>query len=147
MMWTLVFVVVVVLLLSHIGAAPRITLTVEADALHVQQGGWDSIYCLRHSLDLPLDEIEGVAAAPRELVPATGLRLPGIGVPGVIRAGSFGMGLRRDFWNVRRGQMLLVIQLRPGAAYRRVVLEVADPQAEALRLRPAVGAYAGDFGG
>jgi hypothetical protein len=62
-------------------------------------------------------------------------------------AGSYGTGDKRDFWLVRKADELLVIELRPGAAYRRIVLEVSDPHAEALRLRPELGAYAGTFSG
>ena len=123
----------------------RIQLTVDADCLHVQLGFLDSLLCMRRSLRIPLEQIKGVAAAPREQVPATGLRLPGTGLPGVIRAGSYGTGARRDFWDVRRASVVLVVELRPGAAYRRLVLEVPDAGAEALRLRPLVGAYAGTF--
>jgi hypothetical protein len=71
------------------------------------------------------------------------MRLPGTGVPGVIRAGSYGTGERRDFWNVRRGEYCLVIQLEPGQEYRRLVLEVADPQEVAERLRARVGTFTG----
>jgi hypothetical protein len=137
--------IAVAVLLFHIGRAPDVRLEVRNGELRVQQGWWDSIYCLKRRLDIPLDAIEGVAVAPKRKVPATGLRLPGTGVPGVIRAGSYGTGSSRDFWNVRRAQEYLVIQLAPGASYRRIVLEVPDPHAEALRLRPTVGAYTGDF--
>jgi hypothetical protein len=40
---------------------------------------------------------------------------------------------------------VLVIELQRGEPYRRVVLEVPDPRAEALRLRPALGTYTGSF--
>ena len=46
---------------------------------------------------------------------------------------------------MRKAQQVLVAELAPGAAYRRIVLEVPDPHAEALRLRPLVGSYTGTF--
>ena len=46
---------------------------------------------------------------------------------------------------VRKTEHVLVIELQPGAAYRRLVLEVPDPHAEAIRLRPALGVYTGLF--
>ena len=142
---SLLFVLPVVLLLGGLAARPRFTLAVEADCLHVRLGFWDALYCVRRSLRVPLDHIQGVAAVPTEQVPRTGMRLPGASIPRVIRAGSYGTGSQRDFWDVRRGRQLLVVEMLPGADYRRIVLEAPDPRAEALRLRPRVGAYTGTF--
>jgi hypothetical protein len=122
-----------------------LTLDVDGDVLAVRIRGWDALFALSGGWRIPLPAIEGIAVAGRRLIPRTGLRLPGTSWPGVIRAGSYGVGDKRDFWLVRKAEHLLVIELRPGAAYRRIVLEVADPHAEALRLRPAVGAYEGTF--
>jgi hypothetical protein len=133
------------LLLLRMRKPPRLTLDVEGNVLRVRQGFWDGVYCLKRGLDLPVAEIEGVSAAPRGVIPATGLRLPGTSMPGVIRAGSYGTGATRDFWNVRRAKIVLVVQMRPVANYRRIVLEVPDPHAQALRLVPALGAYEGTF--
>jgi hypothetical protein len=105
----------------------------------------DAALALRRRFRLPLGAVQGVAVAPRASVPATGLRWPGTGLPGVIRAGSYGFGAQRDFWFVRRATTLLVVVLKPGQPYRRLVLEVAVPLEVALRLRPDVGAYAGAF--
>lgn len=96
-------------------------------------------------MTIPVASVAGVAVAPRRLVPQTGFRLPGTGIPGVLRAGSYGTGARRDFWLVRRADLVLVIELHPGGRYRRLVLEVPDPHAEALRLRPHLGSYTGLF--
>ena len=128
-----------------IGTAGRVTLTLDGDTLCVRLGTKDALLALRRELLIPVTSVKGVAVAPRRLVPQTGLRLPGTSLPGVIRAGSYGTGERRDFWLVRRAAQLLVIELEPGQPYRRLVLEVPDPHAEALRLRPALGTYAGTF--
>jgi hypothetical protein len=118
-------------------------LDIEGDELVLRITGWDALFALSRGMRIPVMEIAGVAVFPRRLVPATGWRLPGTSLPGVIRFGSYGTGSERDFWMVRKAEQVLVIQLQPGAAYRRLVLEVADPHAEALRLRPTVGAYTG----
>jgi hypothetical protein len=123
----------------------RLSIDVEDGALCIRMHGADGFLSLRRQLCVPLAEVEGVAVAPRRLVPATGLRFPGTSFPGVIRAGSYGVGATRDFWLVRKAQQVLVFELAPGATYRRIVLEVPDPHAEALRLRPLVGAYTGTF--
>ena len=119
--------------------APKIWLAVEGDDLVVRLGRWDALYCLKRELRFPVIEVEGVAARPSGEVPRRGLRMPGTALPGVIRAGSYGRGQSRDFWDVRNGKRFLVVSLLPVASYRRLVLEVADPDAEARRLQPALG--------
>jgi hypothetical protein len=122
-----------------------IDLAVVDDALRVRISGWDAVWSLCRGMTIPLASIRGIAVAPRAKVPATGLRLPGTGVPGVIRAGSYGTGATRDFWLVRRAGEVLVIELEPGEPYRRIVLELPDPHEVCLRLRPRTGAYTGTF--
>jgi hypothetical protein len=131
--------------LLGINRKPRITLELDVDVLRLRHGPWDTLYTMTRRLEIPVAHIAGVAAAPRDQVPATGMRLPGTSLPGVIRAGAYGIRPNRDLWNVRRAKTVLVIQLLPGAAYRRLVLEVPDPTAEAARLRPALGAYTEPF--
>ena len=123
----------------------RIRLDVEGDSLRIRLTGMDAVYALRRTIRLPVVLVKGVASAPRRLVPETGLRLPGTSIPGVLRAGSYGTGSRRDFWLARRHDRVLVIELAAGAPYRRVVLEMTDPEEAAQRLRPLVGAYTGTF--
>jgi hypothetical protein len=135
----------VVALLVGTRRPSAVELVMDGDVLRIRIKGKDAIYSLRRSLVLPVASIKGIAVAPSHLVPRTGLRLPGTSVPGVIRAGSYGTGPTRDFWLVRRAEQLLVLELEPGAPYRRVVLEVPDPHGEVLRLRPVLGAYTGTF--
>lgn len=123
----------------------RTELSVDGAALRIRIHGRDAFYALSRGMTIPVTSIEGISVAPVRTVPRTGLRLPGTGIPGVIRAGSYGTGSRRDFWLVRRAEEVLVIELREGEPYRRIVLEVPDPRAEALRLRPVLGTYTGSF--
>jgi hypothetical protein len=71
------------------------------------------------------------------------VRLPGTEIPGFIRAGSFGRGPTREFWDVRRGESVLVIQTTAAAPYARLVLEVDDPAGKAAWLRSELGREAG----
>jgi hypothetical protein len=113
--------------------------------LVVRPRGLEAVFALCRELRFPLPQVLGVAVVARHSVPATGLRLGGTGFPGLIRAGRYGTGATRDFWLVHRAQQVLVIELAPGAAYRRIVLEVPDPDAEALRLQPMLGVHPGIF--
>jgi hypothetical protein len=134
----LVVALVVLLLLVACVRGPEVALLVEDDALRFHLSSVDKVVCCRGDLVVPLSQVRSVVAARAADVPRTGLRLPGTALPGVIRAGSYGRGDERDLWDVRRGESLLVIQLSDGAPYRRVVLEVPDPAAEARRLQPVV---------
>ena len=124
---------------------PNLRLDVVDGALRVRVGPLDRLLTTRLQIQVPLALVEGVVAASASTVPRTGMRLPGTSLPGIVRAGSYGSGRHRDFWDVRRGDTYLVVQCREGAPYRRLVLEVPDAHAEALRLRPLVGAHAGTF--
>jgi hypothetical protein len=116
-----------------------IRLDVVHDQLVVRLAGKDAAFALSRGMTIPLAVVEGVAVARAEAVPRTGMRIPGTSIPGLLRAGSFGSGDQRDFWLVRRAPEVLVVQLRPGAPYRRLVLEVPDPREQARRLRPLLG--------
>jgi hypothetical protein len=118
---------------------PRLDLAVDGDTVVVAMHGCDVFFCMRARIVVPIAAVDGVCVSRRDLVPHEGLRLPGTSLGKLIRAGSYGVGAARDFWNVRRAESVLVIQLCPGAEYRRIVLEVPDPGAEALRLRPILG--------
>lgn len=119
----------------------KLELNVVDDNLVLRISGRDALYALSRGMTIPLTSVQGIAMFPRRLVPATGLRLPGTGIPGLLRAGSYGVGASRDFWLVRCGEEVLVIVLQPGEPYRRLVLEMPNARAECLRLRTSTGPY------
>jgi hypothetical protein len=91
--------------------------------------GRDRVYACRGGVFLPIDRVQGartlgrrdaVAASPR-------VHLPGISVPGMLRAGAYGVGERRQLWMVHAATTLLAIYLR-GVPFHRVVVEVEDPE-------------------
>jgi hypothetical protein len=127
-----------VLLLAGMRTSSPVELAVEASALRIRFTGKDALYALSRGIAVPLTAVRAVSAVPNRDVQRTGLRLPGTNLPGVLRAGSYGTGSRRDLWLVRRAPARLVIELQPGQRYRRVVLQVPDPQGEAARLRAAI---------
>lgn len=122
---------------------PNLRVWVDGAHLNVRFERWDVLWTLRRGLTASLDQVETISAVPLASVPHEGARLPGTYIPGVIRAGSYGIGARRDLWDVRCAERVLVVGLRPGAPYRRLVLQVAGVDDEAARLRLAVGTSAG----
>jgi hypothetical protein len=107
----------------------------------VALSGRDRLVALRDRVTVPADAVTTIEARARREVPAEGLRRPGTSVPGLVRAGVYGAGARRDFWVVWRASVVLVVECRvdadgtAGAGFRRLVLEVDDPAGEAERLR------------
>jgi hypothetical protein len=132
---------VLVALVALLNRPARFDARVDGDHLVVRLRGWDCLWCCRRTVRIPVAHVRGISVEARARIPLTGLRWPGTWLPGVITAGSFGAGPDRSFWNVRAGDYVTRIELHTGAAYSRIVLEPADPQALALTLRPQLGAW------
>jgi hypothetical protein len=90
--------------------------------------GRDRVYACRRGVFLPIDRVLGARTLGRHeaVVASPRVHLPGISVPGVLRAGSYGVGERRQLWMVHAASTLLAIYLR-GVPFHRVVVEVDDP--------------------
>ncbi len=91
--------------------------------------GRDRVYACRGGVFLPIDRVLGARTLGRRVAVAASPRmhLPGISVPGMLRAGAYGVGERRQLWMVHAATTLLAIYLR-GVPFHRVVVEVDDPE-------------------
>lgn len=116
-------------------------LRVTEHGLVVRFTGRDRVFACRRGVTMPMgrvllarpmDRQDLVAASPR-------VHLPGVCVPGVLRAGSWGVGERRQLWLVHGGHRLLAIYLR-GEPYHRIVVEVADPDTTSRVINDALPA-------
>jgi hypothetical protein len=67
--------------------------------------------------------------------------MPGTYVPGILIAGTYYKGGERFFWDVRKRQNTIVVELA-GEPYHKLVIEVEDPSAEIARLKAATVAPA-----
>jgi hypothetical protein len=122
-------------------SVPALDVDIIGSDLVVRMRGLDMLVAFRRLLRIPIDHVRGVAVQHRDRLPGLGFQFPGVAVPGVLYAGSFGLGDDRSFWHVRRAELLLRVECHSQAEFRRVVLQVPDPSALALRLRPILGAY------
>ena len=106
-----------------------VAVDVSGGEVAVRIGGIDRLWALTSGLRVPLDAVRGARVVDKRkaMAGASRLRLPGTYWPGVIRAGSYGFGDRRELWCVRRADRVLVIEL-DGQRYRRVVVEVPDAE-------------------
>ena len=122
---------------------PRIDFEIEDGNLVLRFGKRDAAFGFKRRIAIPLTDVSDVTATARKSVPMHGLRLPGTEIPGFIRAGSYGRGTKREFWNVRKGETVLVIDTTGAAPYARLVLEVDDPAGKAAWLSSELGGEAG----
>jgi hypothetical protein len=113
----------------------NVELTVDGGQLTVRLSGKDALLAFKRSITVALSDIAEVSTPVRKDVPRHGLRLPGTEIPGFIRAGSYDRGAKREFWDVRKGQTVLVIDMTRADPYVRLVLEVDDPAGKAQWLR------------
>ena len=116
-----------------------VQLRVTEHGVVVRFTGRDRLFACRRGLTLPMNRVlmarpmdrgDLVAASPR-------VHLPGVSVPGVLRAGSWGVGERRQLWMVHRARRLLAIYLR-GDPYHRIVVEVEDPDSSSRVINDAL---------
>jgi hypothetical protein len=108
------------------------------DALIVHVEGMDRLFTLRSRLEVPLSHVEGAEADPEEARRRWhGIMERGIWVPGPITAGTFYREGELVFWDVHDPEKM-VIRLKD-ERYRRLVIQVEDPQATVARVNEAVG--------
>lgn len=115
--------------------------TVHADrtGLRVDLSGWDAVWALRRQVNARASQVLDAQAVPRADTPPLGLRLPGTYVPRLVTAGAY---RHRDhgwaFWCVYRAPRVLRVTLTDHR-FRHLVLQVADPDEAAARIREACG--------
>jgi len=126
------------ILALFLGAAtrrPRVDIRVDERNLTVTLRGFDAMLCVRRAVVVPVSAVRDISVVDRADIPPAGMRMPGTAVPGLVIAGSYGFGEERSFWDVRRSQTVLRIELDPEQAeYHRIVLELGDPAAVARQL-------------
>jgi len=102
--------------------------------------GLHKLWALRSKVRVPIRDIVQVEpgeTAAREA--GVGWRLPGMCLPGLITAGSYVKSGQWSFWDVVRPAKTIAVTLNDHR-FTHVIVEVADPTAELLRLREALAA-------
>jgi hypothetical protein len=127
------------LVLHGVEVAMTISLTVTPTGLRAQFTGSDAAASWCPGLDVPFERIIGSRVMTREDAVSSSPRLPcpGSWLPGRLRAGSWGVGERRQLWAVRDGAYVVVVYLS-GRPFHRLVVEVAEPRATHRRLEEAL---------
>jgi hypothetical protein len=106
-----------------------IDLVVLPTGLRVRFSGTDRLVAGSRGIDVPFERIVGTRVMTRGDAVASSPRLPcpGSWWPRKLRAGSWGVGERRQLWGVRRGTQVLVVYLS-GRPFHRIVVDVEGPQ-------------------
>ena len=116
-----------------------ISLVVIPEGLRVQFTGADRLAACSWGLDVPFERVVGSRVMTRCEAVASSPWLPCLGSwwPGRLRAGSWGIGERRQLWGVRRGEHVVVVYLS-GRPFHRLVVDVEDPQGAHLGIEAAL---------
>ena len=116
-----------------------VEITIEGNSAVFEVQGLDKVWSLRSRLEIPLSHIVDVYI-DRE--PAMGwfqgLKMGGTDIPNIFRAGTFYQEGEWVFWDVRHPEKTIVVDLSH-ETYKKLIIEVADPDAEIRKLKAAIG--------
>jgi hypothetical protein len=103
------------------------TIDVSSGRLDITLSGWDRFLALKHELSIPLDHITAVDVKPAPHMGWITLGKIGSRWPGRFTVGSFRTREGWSFWNIRKGERVVVIELERNK-FSQLVFEVAHPE-------------------
>jgi quercetin dioxygenase-like cupin family protein len=116
-----------------------VRVVINKDRVRFEIEGMDKLWAMRSHIDIPLEHIVSVRVDKEEARGwFHGLRLPGTQIPGVITAGTFYQSEGWVFFDVHDPDNTVVIEL-DHERYKRLVIEVEDPEKTVTSLREAIG--------
>jgi len=97
--------------------------------------GLHQLWALRSRLDIPLTHITNVEHDPEQVGRWWhGWKLMGTQVPGLLAAGTFYYHGELVFWDVHEPANTIIVSL-DHERYKKLIMEVSDPEAVVRRLR------------
>ena len=118
-----------------------VELSVGDGMLRVEILGWHKFFAIKSRLLIPLEHISSVQRYSGSSKGWwKGLRFWGTGIPGVLAAGWYYKDGRHQFWDVHKPQNAITVDLID-EGYKRLVVEVADPDAAVSLIRGATGNF------
>ena len=113
-------------------------MTVLSDRAVFEVEGLHQLWALRSRLDIPLTLITDVEIDPEQVGRWWhGWKLLGTDIPGLFAAGTFYYHGELVFWDVHDQAKTIIVSL-DHERYKKLILEVADPEAVVARLRSAL---------
>jgi hypothetical protein len=105
-----------------------VQISVNRDRVHFDVEGLDKFWAFRSRLDIPLAHILAVKIDPEAARGWWhGLKIMGSNIPGVLTAGTFYQQGGIVFYDVHDPERTIVLELEH-ETYKRLIVEVADPQ-------------------
>jgi hypothetical protein len=110
---------------------------IEDDRIRLEVLGMHRLWAFKREVTFPRGAVRAVRRLPPERLDGwwKGWRVPGTMIPGVIVAGTYYKNGERQFWDVRRANRAIEIELE-GAPYDKVFVEVEDPERVVRMLEP-----------
>jgi len=114
-----------------------VDVTIEGDRAVFTVDGLHKLWCFRSRLEIPLAHITDVEINADQVGRWWhGFKLLGTDVPGLFAGGVFYYHGERVFWDVADPSKTIIVSL-DDERYRKLIVEVADPQMTAATLRLA----------
>ena len=114
-----------------------VNVTVLGDTVVFEVEGLDRVFALRSRVEIPLTHITGAEFDPAQVGRWWhGWKLLGTDVPGLFAAGTFHYHGELVFWDVRDLAKTVIVSL-DHERYRKLIIEVEDPDAVRTMLRAA----------
>ena len=115
-----------------------VSVTVLSDRAVFEVEGLHQLWALRSRLEIPLTHITDAEFDPDKVAGWWhGWKVIGTDVPGLFAAGTFYYHGELVFWDVRDVTRTIIVSL-DHERYKKLIIEVADPEAVVARLRPSL---------
>jgi hypothetical protein len=121
-------------------------LEVAGDRVEVVLSQLERLGALRGDVSVAVEDVADVCVSEAPFGRLRGLRAPGTGVPGVLALGTWRYRGGKDFVAVRRGRPAVILDVRPGGEFRRLIVSVDDAVRTAAGIRAAVSAVSLESG-
>jgi hypothetical protein len=114
-------------------------LDVDGANLVVRLGIFDAMLSMRTTMRFPLTSVHNVYVDPVAGEEPKGFKAPGTTVPGTLTKGTFHFDGVKTFWNIWRGAIVVVVELRD-EKFDRIVIEQRDPEQIVEKITKAIDA-------
>ena len=115
-----------------------VDVTIEGDRAVFAVEGLDKLWALRSRLEIPLAHITDVESNHEQVGQWWhGFKIAGTDMPGLFAAGTFFFHGELVFWDVRSPADTIIVSL-DHERYKKLVIQVADPDATIAKLRAAM---------
>ena len=104
-----------------------VNIKLEGDVISFEVVGWDKFWALKSTLKIPITHITDVYADPHPAMGwFQGIKIIGTGIPHIFKAGTFYQEGEFVFWDVRKPENTIVVEL-VHEEFSKLVIEVAEP--------------------